>query len=131
MRTIFLTALMAVAGFAMDSSARFNVKFPFTVGNTKFPAGQYMISMGVQGPQAMRIMSTGTGPSAFLAMGVVNTVKQSETKGQVVFACVDSGCTLEQVVNLQNGLSFSSLKKSSAGARLIAVKMGNGKTLAD
>ncbi|MCX6614151.1 MAG: hypothetical protein NTW74_25325 [Acidobacteria bacterium] len=131
MKTIFLSAMMAMAGFAMDSSARFNVNFPFKVGNTKFPAGQYMISIGIQGPQVMRIVSNGPGPSAFLPMGVVNTVMQSEAKGELVFACVDSGCTIDRVVNLRNGFAFSSLKKSSSAATLITVKMGNGKTLAD
>ena len=131
MKTIFLAAMMAASGFAMDSSARFNVDFPFTVGKTKFPAGQYIISIGIQGQQAMRIMSSDLGPSAFLAMGVANTAKKNEVKGGIEFACGNAGCTIERVLNLQNGLVFSSLKKTTPGAKLLTVQLTKGKTPAE
>ncbi len=131
MKSIFKAAMMtavAVAAFGADPMARLQVTFPFTVGKTTMPAGEYRISMGPTGRNALRIESFGEGPSAFLALPVQDLTTVSETKRQVEFVCESQICTISRVVNLHGGYTYSAAKRTGAQAKIVAVKLTTGKT---
>ncbi|GEM_PF-1204838 len=130
LRAVMMTSL-AIAGFGAGPMAKLQVSFPFVVGKTKMPAGEYWISTAPNGNRTIRIESVGKGPSAFLAMPLQDLIPENQNMRRVEFVCEAQQCNITRIFNLDNGYSFSTGKKAKPNGQSIAVQMTTGNTKAE
>ncbi len=129
LKAVMMTSL-AAAGFGAEPMAKLKVGFPFVVGTTKMPAGEYRISSAPNGVRTLKIESMANGPSAFFAMPVQDLIPESQTGRKVEFECQAQQCKITRIFNLDRGYLSSTGKKSKAtGERMIVqITSGNTKT---
>jgi len=120
-KTMMLTAV-AVAAFGADRHLKFQVEFPFTIGDKVLPAGQYKISQRHTGVQGLYIENIAERTAAFVALSGRDSVKLNEP-ARIEFACSGGECKIDSVSNLSHGTKFTSWKKKAAGTKLVAVVM--------
>lgn len=123
MKTIFRTMMMAavaVATFGAERHLKFQVDFPFSVGDKVMPAGQYQISHRHTGAQGLYLENVAEKRAAFVALAGRDTVKLNEP-ARIEFACSAGMCKIDSVSNLTYGTRFSSWKTKSAGTKIVAV----------
>jgi len=119
MMKAMVLAVTVMAGYGQEHYARFRVDFPFQVGKTLMPAGEYRIQAESAGRHWLRITSVNNGPAAVLSLPVHDTARASDDKRQVEFRCEGDLCMVARVVNLQAGYISSLPKSKSSNSRLV------------
>ncbi len=127
LKAVMMTSL-AVAGFGAEPMAKLKVGFPFAVGSTKMPAGEYRISIAPNGGRTLKIESMANGQSAFLAMPLQDLIPDSQTGKKVEFECQAQECKITRIFNLDRGYLFSTGKKAKAAGERMIVQLTTGNT---
>jgi hypothetical protein len=127
LKAVMMTSL-AVAGFGAQPMAKLKVGFPFVVGKTKMPAGEYRISIPSNGVRTLKIESMGTGPAAFLAVPVQDLTRDDQAGRKVEFVCEGQECKISRIFNLDSGYLFSTGQKVKATSERMIVKLNSGST---
>jgi hypothetical protein len=127
LKTLMLTT-MAVAGFAAEPMAKLKVGFPFVVGKTKMPAGEYRISTAPNGGRTLKIESMDMGPAAFLAMPVQDLIPENQPGRKVEFVCEAQECKIARIFNLDRGYLFSTGHKIKATGERVIVQIKSANT---
>src|SRR5262245_19101481 len=74
----------------------FSTTFPFTVGNTKFPAGSYSIKAMETEPGIMEI-SSADGKTSTLLETMTAELPKTQAKGEIVFKKFDDSYVLSEI----------------------------------
>lgn len=127
LKAVMMTSL-AVAGFGAEPMARLKVGFPFIVGKTKMPAGEYRISSAPNGVRTLKIESVDAGPAAFLAVPVQDLIPENQAGRKVEFVCEAQECKISRIFNLDWGYLFSTGQKVKATGERMIVKINSGST---
>jgi hypothetical protein len=94
---ILLGAIVPViAGVQIINRVTFSTTFPFTVGNTKFPAGSYSIKPLDDDSEIMEI-SSADGKTSALFETMATELPKTPSKGEVVFKKYGDNYVLSEI----------------------------------
>jgi hypothetical protein len=118
---ILLLAGVHHASAQIETSVEFTTPFPFTVGNTKVPAGTYSIRQDEDNPKILEL--TG-GHTAVLFETGNPQARQTPSKTEVVFSRYGDGYVLKNVWVEGSDMGYESVR---AEAERHAAKRGESK----
>jgi len=126
----FIMTTMAVAAFGADAKMGFQVEFPFHVGKTVMPAGQYTIERTETVAPVLVLRNANGGKSVLVQFANHSPAEVRQSKHTVEFGCGSSGCSITKVSNLTGGMVYRAFVKKDQ-TQLVAVQMVRVVTKAD
>ena len=130
LKTLAISTL-AIAAFGADNKLNFHVQFPFNVGKTEMPAGEYSIMETASQLRYLQIMNVAARNSVFLMLQPTSFPKITAEKASIEFRCGEAGCEIANVKNLRNGYVFHAGSAKKPILRTIVVALRSADIKAD
>ena len=130
LKTLAISTL-AMAAFGADNKLTFRVDFPFSVGKTEMPAGDYLIMDGEAQRLSFQIVNVEAKKSVFVTLPNFTQRDAADGKRSIEFRCGDGGCEISNVKNLRSGYVFHSWTAKKPNMRTIAIALKVAENKAD